>query len=212
MGILRFRVAAKENIEFGGGFVEFLRGSTSSKIVDIIYGNATGQSVIANQVLYTYLTPSDDGYIEVKASSNQILIGSGVLNLTITHKASATQSDQNIYFNFDSSPISIEISYNSKPVAEDFTVDITNRSVYVFEPTDFTDHYIDFDNDVLSQISISGDITGYEVNSIPYNEGDWISINDINSGLFRYVSLNQDTYYEKDNTWKAKDINGNISN
>ena len=34
---------------------------------------------------------------------------------------------------------------------------------------------------------------------------------DIALGKLKYTPLNQDTYYEKDIQYKAKDINGNIS-
>lgn len=212
MGILRFRVAAREEIEFGTAFVEFIRGTTATKPVDITYSNGTGQTVTANQVLYTYLTPSDDGYIQIKAVSNQTLTGSGILNLSMIHRVSSSQSDQNISFNFSTGEISINVNYNSKPVAGNIIIDIENSETYIFQPVDFTSAYSDADGDALDAVSITGNVDGYQVNGIAYNEGDWISMATITAGLFQYVALTQDAYYEKDNTWNARDINGNISN
>lgn len=211
MGILRFRIAEKISIVFGNSFIEFLRSTTSTKPLDVRYSNATGQVVSTNQIIYTYLTPSDNGYVEIKSLTNQVLDGSGILNLSMTHKVSNSQNNQTISFTFDSSIINVQVSYNSRPKSEDIIKDIENREVYTFQISDFVDAYTDFDNDALLKISIFGNVSGYEVNSIPYVEGDWISLNDIDSGLLTYASLDQDAYYEKDNTWKAMDSNGNIS-
>lgn len=211
MGILRFRIAGKVSIVFGKSFIEFIRNQTSTKPLDVTYSNATGQSIVANQILYTYLNPSVDGYIEIKSLTNQVLNGSGVLNLSMTHRVSNTQSQQYLDFYYDSSLINVDVNYNSKPVADDITKDILNRQTYVFKSSDFVNAYNDYDNDALDKVSIYGNVTGYQVNSIQYVAGDWISLSDIDAGLFQYVSLNQDSYYEKDNIWKAMDINGNIS-
>lgn len=184
---------------------------TNTKSVAIPYSNGTGQTVLSGDILYLYLTPGFDGYIRIVASSNQTLSGSGFLNVSITHTVSATQANQNINFSFDSSPITIQVSYNSKPIAEDIVRDINNRSFYIFLNTDFTDAYEDFDSDSLSEIAIFGNVTGYELNGSPYIEGEWIPMTTISAGNLQYSALSQDAYYEKDNTWKAKDTNGNIS-
>jgi len=212
MGILRFRIAAREDLVFSNTFIEFIRGTTTTKILSIPYTNGSGQQVLFGDVLYTHLSPGVDGYIQITAASNQTLSGSGVLDVNLTHTVSATQGDQNINFDFDSSPIIIGVSYNSKPIAEDIIKDIENRSIYTFLNTDFTDAYEDFDLDSLSEVAIFGVVTGYEFNGSPYIEGTWINMSDVSSGNLKYVSVDQDAYYEKDNTWKAKDINGNISN
>lgn len=197
MGILRFRIAEKISIVFGNSFIEFLRSTTSTKPLDVTYSNATGQVVSTNQVIYTYLTPSDNGYVEIKSLTNQVLDGSGILNLSMTHKVSNSQANQTISFTFDSSIINVQASYNSRPKSEDIIKDIENREVYTFQISDFIDAYTDFDNDALLKVAIFGNVSGYEVNSIPYVEGDWISLSDIDSGLLTYVSLDQDAYYEK---------------
>lgn len=211
MGILRFRVAEKQEIVFSTAYVEFIRSMTATKLVDIPYSNGTGQTVVSGDILYLYLTPGVDGYIRIVASSNQTLSGSGLLNVSMTHTVSSTQANQNINFSFDSSPITIQASYNSKPIAEDIIKDVDNRTTYIFLNTDFTDAYEDFDSDSLSEVAVFGIVTGYELNGSPYVEGEWIPMTTISAGNFQYVSLSQDAYYEKDNTWKAKDINGNIS-
>lgn len=212
MGILRFRIAAKQEIIFSTAYVEFLRSSTTSKNISIPYTNGSGQYLVFGDVLYTYLTPGNDGYIQITSSSNQTLSGSGLLNVEMIHTVSSTQSNQNINFNYDSSPIVIQVSYNSKPIADDIIIDIENRSIYTFLNTDFTDAYEDYDLDSLAAIAIFGDVTGYEFNGSPYIAGQWITMGDVSTGNLQYVSLSQDPYYEKDNIWKAKDVNGNISN
>lgn len=212
MGILRFRVAKRELLEFGTAFVEFIRGTTATKPVDVTYTNGTGQLVTVNEIFYTHLIPGTDGYIQVKSLTNQNLTGSGILNLSMTHTVSTTQTDQTVSFTYDSSPIDINVSYNSKPVADDIIIDIPNRSDYTFLTTDFTDHYSDFDSDALAAISIYGIVTGYKISGVDYIEGDWILISDIAAGLLTYEALDQNAYYETNNTWEAKDINGNISN
>lgn len=212
MGILRFRVGAREKIIFGRAFVEFTRGTISTKNLDVTYSNGTGQQIFVNEVLYTYLSPGVDGYIQIRSLTNQILSGSGILNLSMTHKVSSTQSNQDVTFNYDTSPILVSINYNSKPVAEDITIDIDNRDVYTFLKTDFTTHYTDFDMDTLDSISIYGDVTGFKIDLSDYVAGDWIDIADIEAGLLTYVALDQDPEYETDNTWEAKDSNGNTSN
>lgn len=211
MGILKFKVARAEEIVFGSPFLEFLRGTTSTENVGLNYSNGTGQTLAINDILYTYLTPSDDGYIQVRSAGNYTMTGSGTINLSVTHKVSATQTDQNINFNILGSPVTLQLVYQSKPVASDVIIDIPNRTEYVFNLSDFQDQYSDFDNDAMSHVAVFGNTTGYFLNNIPYNAGDWISVNDIDNGLFKYVPLDQNAYYEKDNTWKARDVNGNES-
>lgn len=212
MGILRFRVAMKQEISFSTSYVDFLRNSTTTKNISIPYSNGSGQTLVFGDVLYTYLTPGNDGYIEIKSSSNQTLSGTGLMNVDMTHTVSSTQINQSVNFTYDSSPIIIQVSYNSKPVAEDIIKDINNRSIYTFLNTDFTDNYIDYDSDSLAAIAIFGNVDGYLFNGSPYVEGQWIVMSDVSTGNLQYESLSQDPYYEKDNTWKAKDVNGNISN
>lgn len=211
MGILRFRNAEKQKIVFGDSNIEFIRSQISSKSLDIVYSNASGQIVNSNEIFYSYLNSSDNGFIEIKSLTNQVLNGSGILNLNMTHRVSSSQINQDILFYFDSSPINLKIYYNSRPKVEDIIKDINNRTTYTFEPSDYQNAYVDFDNDALDKIAIFGNVSEYEVNLNQYIEGDWISINNIDSGLFTYKSLDQDSNYEKDNTWKAMDINGNIS-
>lgn len=213
MGILRFRVAEKQRIEFGKAFVKFIRGISEVKITDITYSNATGQSVVANQVLHEVGTVGTDGYIQVKSTNTTTLNGSGLLNLTITHQSSSTQANQTISFPFDNGTISIDFAYNSKPETEDINRDLANRATYVFDWTnDFKNNYSDYDLDEIDEIAVFGDVTGFELSGIAYLEGTWVTKAIVEANEFKYKALNQDAAYETDNTWKAKDINGNISN
>lgn len=211
MGILKLRNAGKQLIKFGNGFAEFIRGVNTIKNIDIVYSNGTGQNIASNYVLYTNLSPGDDGYIQIKSTNNITLIGSGLFNLTITHKPSLTQLDQDINFSFNGSPITITLDYNSKPLGNDIIIDINNRALYIFLISDFINQYSDFDNDALSEVAIFGNVSGYEFQGVIYNEGDWIPRSVIEANDFKYLTLDQNSYYEKDNTYKVKDVNGNIS-
>lgn len=211
MGVLKFRVAAKQRILFTPFSIQFVRGFLSEKNLDIQFSGASGQQLIANEILYTHLTPVDDGYIQIRSANNVTISGSGILSLKMIHKPSTTQSNQLVDFYYDNGAISINVSYNSKPIANDIIRDINNRSNYVFSLTDFTSAYTDFDFDTLKEISIFGNVTGFEYNTAPYNEGEWIPVTNINAGLLQYNALSQDAYYETNNTWKAKDNVDNIS-
>lgn len=211
MGILKIKIAEAKVIVFGSPFIQFLRGITSTNLVGLNFSNATGQSLALNEILYTYLTPADEGYIEIKSSDNYILTDSGSIDLSVTHKVSSTQVDQNINFSVLGSPVVLQLVYESRPVASDVTIDVSNRTEYIFNLSDFEDHYSDFDNDAMTHVAVYGSTTGYFLNGNPYVAGDWISVNDIDNGLFKYVPLDQNAYYEKDNIWKARDVNGNIS-
>ena len=212
MGILKFKVAAKKEIVFGDGFIEFLRGFSQTKNTNISFSNASGQTLIANQVLFSQGVSGSDGYIQIKSTDNVTLVGSGLLNITVNHQVSTTQTNQNINFNIDNNPVKILYSYNSKPEANDIVKEILNQATYVFSSDDFELKYIDYDNDALDSVAIFGNVDGYYLAGNPYVAGYWIPINQIANGLFEYRALNQSAYYEKDNTWKAKDINGNESN
>ena len=211
MGILKIKIAAAQEIVFGSPFLEFLRGETSTNNLDVNYSNGIGQTLANNEILYTNLTPVDDGYIQVKSTSNYTLSNSGTITLEVTHKVSVDQADQNVSFSVLGSNLTLQLVYQSKPVAGDITLDVANRTDYIFQLQDFEDQYSDFDNDAMSHVAIFGDVTGYYLNNIAYNAGDWISISDIDNGLFKYVPLDQNAYYEKDNTYKVRDINGNES-
>lgn len=212
MGILRFRNARKELIIFGRSFTEYTRGQISTKNLGVTYSNATGQSVINNEILYTYLTPGVDGYIQIKAAGDQVLNGSGILNITVTHQVSQTQLSQDVSFVLFSSPLLIQFNYNSNPEVGNVIINLQNRENYIFKISDFQDYYTDFDNDPLMQVSIYGNVTGYKINGNQYIEGDWIALTTIDADLFTYESNDQDALYVINNEWKGKDYNDNISN
>lgn len=212
MGILRFRNAGKIEILFSKIYLSFVRNVNEVKNVQIPYSNGSGQEVLTNEILYSYLNPTDDGYIEIKSLSNQYLQGSGLLELQITHKPSSIQSDQDINFIYDYSSINIQFSYNSKPISTEISFYIDNRSYYTFIVDDFINNYSDYDLDSIKAISITGNVDGYTFNGSPYIEGQWIALDDVATGNLRYKSLDDDAYYEKINTWQASDIYNNYSN
>ena len=54
MGILKFKIAAAQEIVFGSPFLEFLRGETSTNNLDVNYSNGIGQTLANNEILYRY--------------------------------------------------------------------------------------------------------------------------------------------------------------
>ena len=211
MATLKIRIKAKVFIIWGTTSLAFTRDVSTSKNTTVSYSNATGKSFASGEILYASGTPGTSGYIAVKSTSAVTLNGNGSLNLTIDHYPSATEGNKSIVFDVDGSPMTIGLSYNSQPSLTDIIIDTPNKTDYVFKITDFSSHYSDYDSDAITSIQINGDVTGYKISGTQYISGTWVAMSDINSGLLVYSPLDQTTYYEKDNTWKAKDAQGNIS-
>ena len=108
--------------------------------------------------------------------------------------------------------VNIDFYYNSAPTVNDIIVQTNNRTPYTFTTQDFLSNITDYDNDQIVEVSLIGDLTGYTLNNTAIVSNSWISMTDIALGKLVYTPLNQDTYYEKNIQYKAKDINGNISN
>lgn len=211
MAVLKIKVKAKLLINWGVGNILFIREVDTTKNTSITYSNAVGQSFTAGQILYSTGIKHNTGYLEVRSRENTTLNGSGTFNLSIEHYPTATEGNKQLSFNVDESPMVINFTYNSQPSITDVIVETNNRATYTFTQNDFTSHYSDYDNDNISEIQINGDVSGYKFNDSNYIAGTWISITDIASGKLKYEPIDQSQYYEKDNTWKAKDNHGNIS-
>ena len=208
---LKIKILAKIFINFQAINITFLRGEQTSKEVSVPYTNGGDFVLSAGQVLYTVGTLNQAGYLEIKVVNNTTLTSSGNLLLSITHYPSISEANKTVTFNIDNSAVNIAFYYNSAPTTNDIIVQTNNRTPYTFTTQDFLSNITDYDNDQIVEVSLIGDLTGYSLDNNSIISGSWISMTVIALGKLVYTPLNQDTYYEKDIQYKAKDINGNIS-
>lgn len=209
MALIKIRVSGIVSIVFTEVYTNFEREVNQTKTLPLSYTNGSGQTLIAGQELYSIGTMGTLGYLSVKAKNNTTILGSGSFDIDVTSYATATQPDGATTFTYDASPIVINIDYRSVPDADDFILEVANRTVKTFTLDDFNDHFSDFDGDTLAEVKIQGDVTGYEFNALPYVADTWIQMADIS--LLTYTPTDTDTHYEKDNNWVAKDSSGYIS-
>ena len=208
---LKIKILAKIFINFQAINITFLRGEQTNKEISLPYTNGGNLVLSAGQVLYTVGTLNQVGYLEIKIVNNTTLTSSGNLLLSITHYPSVSEANKTINFNIDSSAVNINFYYNSAPTINDIIVQTANRTPYIFTSQDFLANITDYDNDQITEVSLIGDLTGYSLDNNSILSGSWVTMVDIALGKLKYTPLNQDTYYEKDIQYKAKDINGNIS-
>ena len=208
---LKIKILAKIFINFQAINITFLREQQTSKEVSVPYTNGGNLVLSAGQVLYTVGTLNQIGYLEIKVVNNTTLTSSGNLLLSITHYPSISEANKTITFNIAGSAVNISFYYNSAPTINDIIVQTNNRAPYTFTTQDFLSNITDYDNDQIVEVSLIGDLTGYTLNNTAIVSNSWISMTDIALGKLVYTPLNQDTYYEKNIQYKAKDINGNIS-
>lgn len=208
---LKIKILAKVFINFQSINITFLREQQSSKEISVPYTNGGNFVLSAGQVLYSIGTLNQIGYLEVKVVNNTTLTSSGNLLLSITHYPSVSEANKTVTFNIDNSAVNISFYYNSPPIINDIIVQTNNRTPYTFTTQDFLSNITDYDNDQIVEVSLIGDLTGYTLNNTAIVSNSWISMTDIALGKLVYTPLNQDTYYEKNIQYKAKDINGNIS-
>ena len=208
---LKIKILAKIFINFQAINITFLREQQTNKEVSVPYTNGGNFVLSAGQVLYTVGTLNQVGYLEVKVVNNTTLTSSGNLLLSITHYPSVSEANKTVTFNINNSAVNIAFYYNSAPTINDIIVQTNNRTPYTFTTQDFLSNITDYDNDQIVEVSLIGDLTGYTLNNTSIVSNSWISMTDIALGKLVYTPLNQDTYYEKNIQYKAKDINGNIS-
>lgn len=208
MAYLTFRYEASVPIRFGLTSLTFLRSVYTSKPLLIPYEDGTGQQLTNGEVLYTTGVAGTDGYVEVVSNAAQTLSGAGNLSVDVKAQPTATQQAYALSFYYNAGEIKINMYFNSPPIANDVTIIKGNREVHEFSTSDFS--YTDMDGDVISEVVILGDTTGYSYNGSPYVSGTWINASNVN--LLAFTPPSQDTFYEKTNQFKVKDTFGNISN
>ena len=215
MANIIINVAAKVFISFAPMTVNLIRNQANNVPVSLNYTNGTGQTMTANQVLYTVGTINQPGYLEVRVNSATTINNSGSVPLTVYSYPTATQANQTVTFDFDGSTITLNLIYNSLPVTSDVVISIPNRGTHDFTSQEFVNSYTDFDSDALAEIKTETPITGflYDLNGtnnyVPYAAGTWIPVNNITR--LRFQGANQNPAYQQLTPWFAKDVNGNIS-
>jgi hypothetical protein len=214
MGNIIFNVAGKIFLNFTPITADLIREEDNTVPVTLNYTNGIGQQMTAGQVLYTVGTAGQPGYLEVRVNTTTTLTGSGTVPLTVYSHPTATQAAQSVPFDFDQSTITLNLTYNSKPVTNDVNVSIANRGTHDFTTAEFLAAYTDFDSDAMTEMMATGTLTGYEYdangtnNYVPYT-GGWIPVNNI--ARLRYKGADQNAAYTQSNPWFAKDAQGNIS-
>ena len=210
MAIIQFIIKPKPEIIFEDLYATFISGESQDKEFYLHYSNATNQSFTDGQVLYESGIVDTVGYVSVISKHTGVLSGDGSFLVSITVYPNSTQSANIIPFQIDGSDVNINASYNSKPEVNEITTPIINRTTTALSVSDFNNAYFDFDGNALTSIAIFGDVSGIEYNGIPYVAGTWVEI--FNIPEIKFTPLDQNAYYVKSNTWKAKDSNGNVSN
>lgn len=211
MALLKIKARSKIYITWGSSNIYYIRSIDSIKDILITYTSALGQTYTAGQVLYTEGTISTVGYLKVTSTNNVTLSGSGNFNISVENYSSASQGNRAITFNIDESAVTLNLFYNSNPIASDIIVETANRTPYIFSTSDFITNYTDFDSNSLAQVQINGDLTGFTLGGTTLVSGTWIPISYVTSSQLIYTTNDTSEYYEKDVTWKAKDSQGNIS-
>lgn len=98
------------------------------------------------------------------------------------------------------------------PVVTNVPISISNRATYTFTLADFTSHYTDPQSNPLASIRLTGNITGYRLNGVPYTVNTEITVADLNGGNLQYISNNVDTQYTFTTPYQAKSSVGSWSN
>ena len=215
MANINFTVDAKIFINFAPMSTLLIREQNNVKNVTLNYSSGTGQQMTAGQVLYLSGIVGQVGYIEVKVDTATTIIGTGFIPLIVSSYPNTGQTNQTVTFDFDESPITLDLQYNSIPLTSNVNLTLLNRTNHDFIATDFTDEFTGFDGNTLSEVRVDGSTINYEYdingtnNYTSYISGTWIPINNVTR--LRFVSPDDNDSYDQSNPWFAKDSQGNIS-
>ena len=215
MANIIINVGAKQYINFSPVSVQMIRAESNTVTATLSYTNGTGQLLSTGQVLYTVGTIGQPGYYKVSVSTGVTVTGSGSIPISIDAYPSSSIIDGSLTFQYDTSMVTLNIDYNSRPQSQDLPISMENRQVRPFTVAEFVSQYTDFDTDTYSEIKIDGNTTGYQIDLagngtfVPYVSGSWIPI--LNVANLRYTGQDQNTAYQKINSFKVKDDKGNES-
>ena len=208
---LKIKVLGKTKISFTNATLVFLRGEQTTKQLTISYQNGTGQSLTANQILFTQGTNNQIGFLQIKVLNNSVLNGNGTFTISVTNYPTNSAVNTAKSISIDGSVLSISFYYNSRPVTNDIEISVFNRTVKIIDATVFLNNFTDYDGDSISEIAFYGDVSNIKVDGVSYVEGTYISLSLFSSNKVTYTPNNTDNAYEVSLTYKIKDIAGNTS-
>ena len=208
---LKIKVLGKTKISFTNATLSFIREEQTTKELTISYQNGTGQSLTANQILFTQGTNNQIGFLQIKVLNNSVLNGNGTFTISVTNYPTNSAVNTAKSISIDGSVLSISFYYNSRPVTNDIEISVFNRTVKIIDATVFLNNFTDYDGDSISEIAFYGDVSNIKVDGVSYVEGTYISLSLFSSNKVTYTPNNTDNAYEVSLTYKIKDIAGNTS-
>ena len=208
---LKIKVLGKQIINFTNATLGFLREEQTTKQLTISYQNGTGQSLTANQILFTQGTNNQIGFLQIKVLNNSVLNGNGTFTISVTNYPTNSEVNTAKSISIDGSVLSISFYYNSRPVTNDIEISVFNRTVKIIDATVFLNNFTDYDGDSISEIAFYGDVSNIKVDGVSYVEGTYISLSLFSSNKVTYTPNDTDNAYEVSLTYKIKDTTGNTS-
>ena len=208
---LKIKVLGKTKISFTNATLSFIREEQTTKELTISYQNGTGQSLTANQILFTQGTNNQIGFLQIKVLNNSVLNGNGTFTISVTNYPTSSEVNAAKSITIDGSVLNISFYYNSRPVTNDIEIPVFNRTVKVIDATVFLNNFTDYDGDSISEIAFYGDVSNIKVDGVSYVEGTYISLSLFSSNKVTYTPNDTDNPYEVSLTYKIKDTAGNTS-
>ena len=208
---LKIKVLGKTKISFTNATLSFIREEQTTKELTISYQNGTGQSLTANQILFTQGTNNQIGFLQIKVLNNSVLNGNGTFTISVTNYPTSSEVNAAKSIIIDGSVLNISFYYNSRPVTNDIEISVLNRTVKVIDATVFLNNFTDYDDDSISEIAFYGDVSNIKVDGVSYVEGTYISLSLFSSNKVTYTPNDTDNPYEVSLTYKIKDTAGNTS-
>lgn len=208
---LKIKVLGKTKISFTNATLSFIREEQTTKELTISYQNGTGQSLTANQILFTQGTNNQIGFLQIKVLNNSVLNGKGTFTISVTNYPTNSEVNAAKSITIDGSVLSISFYYNSRPVTNDIEISVFNKTVKVIDATVFLNNFTDYDGDSISEIAFYGDVSNIKVDGVSYVEGTYISLSLFSSNKVTYTPNDTDNAYEVSLTYKIKDTAGNTS-
>ena len=208
---LKIKVLGKTKISFTNATLSFIREEQTTKELTISYQNGTGQSLTANQILFTQGTNNQIGFLQIKVLNNSVLNGNGTFTISVTNYPTSSEVNAAKSITIDGSVLSISFYYNSRPVTNDIEISVFNRTVKVIDATVFLNNFTDYDGDSISEIAFYGDVSNIKVDGVSYVEGTYISLSLFSSNKVTYTPNDTDNACELSLTYKIKDTAGNTS-
>lgn len=208
-------VLTKSLIDFTPLNINMLRGVSNNINSVLSYTNGTGQVILPGTSVN--LTGISGQTISMIFTNGVTFQGSGSINVVINSTPTNTAINGTAIGVFDSSNITVNVTYNSSPVINDVNLNLNNRGTRNFTIAELENQFMDVDSDSMDAVRVEDNVVGYFYNNgtigspnyQPYVASTWILRADIPK--LRYTALNQNSAYTKSNIWRARDSFGNTS-